>query len=188
MASAPQKATRYNLLFRWFIGLSMDDPVWDPTTFTKNWDRLLAEGIADAFFAEVLSAIKTAGLLSDEHFTVDGTLLEAWPATRASNRRPGRAARRPTRRHRRSVSMGRRAATTRISRRRIPRRDSTRKRWAAKRNSRTWAMATGRNSRVDGPHQRRRRDRHQERRDGEHQSRERQFRRCGHPHTTEAAV
>jgi len=69
---------RYNLLFRWFVGLSMDDPVWDPTTFTKNRDRLLAGDIADAFFAEVLSAIKAEGLLSDEHFTVDGTLLEAW--------------------------------------------------------------------------------------------------------------
>jgi transposase len=69
---------RYNLLFRWFVGLSMDDPVWDATTFTKNRDRLLSGDIADAFFAEVLAAIKAEGLLSDEHFTVDGTLLEAW--------------------------------------------------------------------------------------------------------------
>ena len=69
---------RYNLLFRWFVGLSMDDPVWDATTFTKNRDRLLAGDIAAAFFAEVLAAITQEGLLSDEHFTVDGTLLEAW--------------------------------------------------------------------------------------------------------------
>lgn len=69
---------RYNLLFRWFVGLSMDDPVWDATTFTKNRDRLLAGDIADAFFAEVLAAINAEGLLSDDHFTVDGTLLEAW--------------------------------------------------------------------------------------------------------------
>ena len=68
----------YNMLFRWFVGLSMDDPVWDPTTFTKNRDRLLAGDIAEAFFAEVLTAIKDEGLLSAEHFTVDGTLLEAW--------------------------------------------------------------------------------------------------------------
>src|SRR5947208_4343921 len=67
-----------NLLFRWFVGLSMDDPVWDATTFTKNRDRLLDGDIADAFFTEVLAAIKGEGLLSDEHFTVDGTLLEAW--------------------------------------------------------------------------------------------------------------
>lgn len=68
----------YSVLYRWFVGLSMDDPVWDATTFTKNRDRLLEGDIADAFFGEVLAAIKQEGLLSDEHFTVDGTLLEAW--------------------------------------------------------------------------------------------------------------
>ena len=68
----------YNILYRWFVGLSLDDPIWDATTFTKNRDRLLAGDVADAFFAEVLAAIKADGLLSDEHFTVDGTLLEAW--------------------------------------------------------------------------------------------------------------
>lgn len=68
----------YNILYRWFVGLSLDDPIWDPTTFTKNRDRLLDGDVADAFFAEVLAAIKADGLLSDEHFTVDGTLLEAW--------------------------------------------------------------------------------------------------------------
>src|SRR5438034_10816865 len=69
---------QYNLLFRWFVGLSMDDPVWDATTFTKNRDRLLEGEIADAFFREVLAEAKAAGLVSDEHFTVDGTLIEAW--------------------------------------------------------------------------------------------------------------
>jgi transposase len=68
----------YSILYRWFVGLSLDDPVWDATTFTKNRDRLLDGDIADAFFGEVLAAIKQEGLLSDEHFTVDGTLLEAW--------------------------------------------------------------------------------------------------------------
>ncbi len=68
----------YSMLYRWFVGLSLDDPVWDATTFTKNRDRLLDGDIAEAFFAEVLAAIKNEGLLSDEHFTVDGTLLEAW--------------------------------------------------------------------------------------------------------------
>ena len=68
----------YSVLYRWFVGLSLDDPIWDATTFTKNRDRLLAGDVADAFFAEVLAAIKQDGLLSDEHFTVDGTLLEAW--------------------------------------------------------------------------------------------------------------
>ena len=68
----------YNILYRWFVGLSLDDAVWDATTFTKNRARLLDGDIAEAFFAEVLAAIKDDGLLSDEHFTVDGTLLEAW--------------------------------------------------------------------------------------------------------------
>ena len=68
----------YSVLYRWFVGLSLDDPIWDATTFTKNRDRLLAGDIADAFFAEILAAITADGLISDEHFTVDGTLLEAW--------------------------------------------------------------------------------------------------------------
>ena len=67
-----------NLLFRWFVGLGMDDPVWDPTTFTKNRDRLLEGDIAQAFFGAVLEQIRHKKLLSEEHFTVDGTLLEAW--------------------------------------------------------------------------------------------------------------
>ena len=68
---------QYNLLFRWFVGLSMDDPVWVPTVFSKNRDRLLEGDIAQAFFLEVRAAAGAAGLLSDDHFTVDGTLLEA---------------------------------------------------------------------------------------------------------------
>jgi transposase len=68
----------YNLLYRWFVGLSMDDPVWDPTVFTKNRDRLLAGDIARAFFERVLAQAKAQQLLSAEHFTVDGTLIEAW--------------------------------------------------------------------------------------------------------------
>jgi transposase len=68
----------YNLLFRWFVGLSMDDPVWDPTVFTKNRERLLQGDIARAFFERVLAQAKARQLLSAEHFTVDGTLIEAW--------------------------------------------------------------------------------------------------------------
>lgn len=67
----------YNLLFRWFVGLNMDDKVWDPTTFCKNRDRLLDGDIAQEFFEEVLRQAGKQDLLSDEHFTVDGTLLEA---------------------------------------------------------------------------------------------------------------
>ena len=67
-----------NLLFRWFIGLDLDAPVWDVTVFTKNRDRLLAGEVATAFFEQVLAQAKTHRLLSDEHFTVDSTLIEAW--------------------------------------------------------------------------------------------------------------
>jgi len=67
----------YNLLFRWFVGLQMDDQVWDVTVFTKNRDRLLEGNVAAAFFDQVIRQAREAGLLSDEHFTVDGTLLEA---------------------------------------------------------------------------------------------------------------
>ncbi len=68
----------YNLLFRWFVGLELDDPVWDATVFGKNRDRLLRGDVADAFFQAVVDEAREAGLLSDEHFTVDGTLIEAW--------------------------------------------------------------------------------------------------------------
>ena len=73
----------YNLLFRWFVGLGMDAPVWHPTTFTKNRDRLLAGQIAEAFFAGVLRQAGSRALLSHEHFTVDGTLLEAWASQKS---------------------------------------------------------------------------------------------------------
>ena len=68
----------YNLLFRWFVGLNPDDAVWVPTVFCKNRDRLIDGQIAEAFLEEVLKAADQRGLLSHEHFTVDGTLLEAW--------------------------------------------------------------------------------------------------------------
>lgn len=68
----------YNMLFRWFVGLSMDEPVWDATVFSKNRQRLLDGDIARMFFAAVVTQARQQGLLSDEHFTVDGTLLEAW--------------------------------------------------------------------------------------------------------------
>jgi transposase len=76
----------YNLLFRWFVGLNMDDGIWDATVFTKNRQRLLAGDIADAFFAAVLRQARQRNLLSDEHFTVDGTLLEAWAGQKSFRR------------------------------------------------------------------------------------------------------
>lgn len=67
----------YNMLFRWFVGLDTDDPVWHATTFTKNRERLMQGDIAQAF-DRVFSVAQTRDLVSDEHFTVDGTLIEAW--------------------------------------------------------------------------------------------------------------
>lgn len=73
----------YNLLFRWFVGLNMDDAVWDATTFSKNRDRLLRGEIAEEFFAAVLELARTKELLSDEHFTVDGTMVEGWASLKS---------------------------------------------------------------------------------------------------------
>lgn len=73
----------YNLLFRWFVGLSMDDAVWDHSVFSKNRDRLLEGEIAVKFLNEVLGLARTKKLLSDEHFTVDGTLIEAWASQKS---------------------------------------------------------------------------------------------------------
>jgi transposase len=77
----------YNLLFRWFVGLNMDDTIWDVTVFTKNRERLLDGDIAEAFFQSVLQQARERSLLSDEHFTVDGTLLEAWASVKSYQRR-----------------------------------------------------------------------------------------------------
>ena len=76
-----------NLLFRWFVGLNMDDAVWDATTFTKNRDRLLEGDVAREFFAAIQQQARAAELLSDEHFTVDGTLLEAWASHKSFQRK-----------------------------------------------------------------------------------------------------
>jgi len=73
----------YNLLFRWFVGLSMDDPVWDATVFCKNRDRLLDGDIAAKFFASVLNLPQVRSQLSSEHFSVDGTLIEAWASMKS---------------------------------------------------------------------------------------------------------
>ena len=77
----------YNLLFRWFVGLNMDDPVWDVTVFTKNRERLLAGDVAQAFSTRCWSRPAAASLLSDEHFTVDGTLIEAWAGHKSFKRK-----------------------------------------------------------------------------------------------------
>jgi transposase len=79
----------YNLLFRWFVGLGIDDPVWDVTVFTKNRDRLLDGDVAKAFLAAVLSRPEVEALLSDEHFSVDGTLIQAWASMKSFRPKDG---------------------------------------------------------------------------------------------------
>jgi transposase len=73
----------YNLLFRWFVGLNAEEGVWDATTFTKNRDRLLEAEVAKEFLAVVVEQARVKGLISDEHFTVDGTLVEAWASLKS---------------------------------------------------------------------------------------------------------
>ena len=79
----------YNLLFRWFVGLGIDDAVWDSSTFTQNRDRLLKQEISRRFFEEVLNQAKVAGLLSSEHFTVDGTFIEACASQKSFRKKDG---------------------------------------------------------------------------------------------------
>jgi len=80
----------YNLLFRWFVGLNADDEVWDATTFTKNRDRLLEADVAKEFLSRVVEQARGKGLTSDEHFTVDGTLLEAWASLKSFQPKEGK--------------------------------------------------------------------------------------------------
>jgi transposase len=79
----------YNLLFRWFVGLGVDDPVWVPTVFTKNRDRLLTTEMSRKVMAAILAHREVAPLLSDEHFSVDGTLVKAWASMKSFQPKPG---------------------------------------------------------------------------------------------------
>lgn len=79
----------YNLMFRWFVGLNVDEPVWDASTFSKNRERLLKGDVAEAFFDQVLKQADEEGLVSNDHFTVDGTLLEAWASLKSFQRKEG---------------------------------------------------------------------------------------------------
>jgi transposase len=80
---------RYNLLFRWFVGLAIDDAVWDHSVFSKNRDRLLEHAVVEAFFGEIMRLAEAKGLLSQEHFSVDGTLIQAWASHKSFKRKDG---------------------------------------------------------------------------------------------------
>ena len=79
----------YNLLFRWFVGLSMDAPVWDASTFSKNRDRLLDGDVAQRLLAAVVAQPRIKALMSNEHFCVDGTLIQAWASYKSFQPKPG---------------------------------------------------------------------------------------------------
>ena len=80
---------RYNLLFRWFVGLAIEDAVWDHSVFSKNRDRLLENEVIESFFTEVMTLADKAGLLSREHFSVDGTLIQAWASQKSFRPKDG---------------------------------------------------------------------------------------------------
>ena len=80
----------YNLLFRWFVGLAIDEPIWDHSSFTKNRDRLIEAKVARKLLRRVVRKAKKARLLSNEHFSVDGTLIESWAAVKSMRRRDGK--------------------------------------------------------------------------------------------------
>jgi transposase len=80
---------RYNLLFRWFVGLALDDPIWDHSTFSKNRDRLLEHDVVEGLFAEIMRHADARGLLSKEHFSVDGTLIQAWASQKSFRPKDG---------------------------------------------------------------------------------------------------
>jgi hypothetical protein len=102
----------YNLLFRWFVGLGIDDPVWDHSTFSKNRDRLLDADVAAKFLEAALRHPQVKRFLSDDHFSVDGTLVEAWASLKSFRAKeggdeppaPGRNGERPVRSRRRGAS------------------------------------------------------------------------------------
>ena len=130
----------YNILFRWFVGLAMDEPIWDPTVFTKNRDRLLNQDLARGFLRRVVD--RAAGYMSDEHFTVDGTLIEAWASQKSFQRNDGR----PDGDGR--DFMASRARTTRIRRRPILTPSCTGGRTAMKPDSRISATSSSRTGTV----------------------------------------
>jgi transposase len=130
----------YNLLFRWFVGLDMDAPIWDVTVFTKNRERLVEGEIASKFMAAVLSQPRVKELLSSEHFSVDGTLIEAWASMKSFRPKVAAANRRRQAATVSAISTARSTATRRTPRPAIRMRASIAKVRARRRSWPTWGM------------------------------------------------
>ena len=128
----------YNLLFRWFVGLNMDEAVWDPSTYSKNRERFLAGGVAEAFFDRVLAQARRRNLLSDEHFTVDATLLEAWASLKSFRPKDDPPLPPTIRGTRPSTFTASAGAMTLISRRPTPTRACIGRGLGARRSCATW--------------------------------------------------
>jgi transposase len=107
---------RYNLLFRWFVGLAIDDTVWDHSVFSKNRDRLMEHAVVEVFFSEVMRLADAKGLLSKEHFSVDGTLIQAWASHKSFRPKDGSDDQTPSGRDAtpRPTGRAKRAPTTRM--------------------------------------------------------------------------
>ena len=130
----------YNLLFRWFVGQSMDAPIWDASTFSKNRDRLLAGDIAAGFLAAVVTQPRVAALLSDEHFSVDGTLIGAWASMKSFRPKDGSGTPPGPGRNGERDSTASGARTRRTPRRATRMPASTARGRARRRSSASWAM------------------------------------------------
>ena len=130
----------YNLLFRWFVGLGVDDPVWDVTVFTKNRDRLLEGEVAGRFLRAVLDQPKIKALLSDEHFSVDGTLIQAWASMKSCRPWTARASRRALAAMAGATSTARSAAMRPTLRAPTARPGCIARARAGRRNSALWPM------------------------------------------------
>ena len=129
---------QYNLLFRWFVGMEMDEAVWNHAVFSKNRERLLNEEIAESFFNGCWNV--RSRYMSDEHFTVDGTLIEAWASQKSFRRKDGKG--KPAgSREGRSTFTGRSGRTRRTNRRPIPMPGCSRSPKAARRSWATWDMS-----------------------------------------------
>jgi transposase len=124
---------QYNMLFRWFVGMEMDEAVWNHAVYSKNRERLLNEEIAESFFQRVLERARP--YMSDEHFTVDGTLIEAWASQKSFRRKDGVS---HPERVEKSIFTGRSGRTTRMNRRPILKHGCSRNPEAARRSSATW--------------------------------------------------
>ncbi len=125
----------YNLLFRWFVGLSIDDKVWNHSVFSKNRDRMLEHDVVKAFFNQVVEMAEQEDLLSSEHFSIDGTPLKAWAGHKSIRRRDGSDSDRPP-----DGWHGEKRSNKTHARLRIRTVESTRKREALRLNWRTLAM------------------------------------------------